>query len=357
MNYLSRALLVNLAVACNSAWSAGSSTQHISASDLQLDQSGGVVTIDPNGTELYLNYKGTDRQPTTVNISAGDSKSKIVGGKCNIAAKDSRCKYVLKYVSYKKPSYTDQTIKVTDAAGVPIADYTIWVKPVVSPWPVQWRARGGKGRRGGGPLIIQNANVVQRKYKIDIDLVRFANSTNSNGYEPASTYAFNLPAKSICYVDYNLVQGMVQGSDYIFATPMQGWGMNRKISDITDSNNVSYNSPYITGNNNISSCSTEGVFECSNRWGSWSVGLMNISGKQLGDYVDGSEQTRRTDTWNSGDTIYYEDSWSSNSNNGTDTVALIAINASTDGSTFDPSQHILPKAAVVTAPPCSSFKE
>lgn len=336
---------------------AADTTSTFLASEFILDQSAQVITIDNNGSELYLYYRGPSRSPEVINISIDDPSIKLSGSTCTISKSNDRCKIVLRYSNLAKPAYTDKTIKVKDSGNSLISEYVVWVKPTYGPFPLVWRTRGGAGARGAGPIIIQNANQTSRTYHIDIDKNPYTGViTDDVSIEPS--YSFTLPAKSVCKADELLIINRNAKFEYTYATPMNGaaWGSDRNIKDITDASQgrTTYNSPYVTGNNNISTCAANGARSCSSLWGSWTVGLMNISGKDLNSsFLNGDELLLKNGSWESNDSIYYESGWVSNGN---EQIALIAINGATNGNGFDASSKRLPIAAVVTAPPCSKFK-
>lgn len=336
---------------------AADTTSTFRPSEFILDQSAQVVTIDNNGSEIYLYYRGPSRSPESINISIDDPSIKLSGSSCTISKTNDRCKIVLRYASLAKPAYTDKAITVRDSGNSLISEYIVWVKPTYGPFPLAWRTRGDAGTRGAGPIIIQNANQTSRTYQIDIDKNPYTGFfTDDVSIEPS--YSFTLPAKSVCKADESLIINRNAKFEYTYATPMNGaaWGSDRNIKDITDASQgrTTYNSPYVTGNNNISTCAANGVRSCSSLWGSWTVGIMNISGKDLNPtFLNGDERLLKNGSWESNDNIYYESGWVSNGN---EQIALIAINGATNGNGFDASSLRLPMAAVVTAPPCSFYK-
>ena len=130
------------------------------------------------------------------------------------------------------------------------------------------------------------------------------------------------------------------------------------FSDVTNPDDPIYNGIWNTGNNNISTCATEGSSYCaSGKWGSWSVGLANIGNTDLihdagspDNLLVGQVKVLPDNRWNSSSTIYWRADW-----NFKKTIALLMIQGSTDGSGFDVAKAAPTIAQIKAGLPCSSY--
>ena len=322
----------------------------LSPQEFRLDSEGQVVVIDPNGAELYLDYIGEPRtEYEKIKVTINDPDIKIMSGsQCAIKNPSRDCKIVLRYKNITNPSYGQKTLSLFDGKDGLIKEYVIWVKPNLSEDPIAWF---GTKCAAVGPVIIQNATSLTGSYRW-INRHRFGN-------ERSISNVFTMPQKSMCFIDRKLIlKGVREGGDcnsgrWPYPNFLLDGSLNFWSQLILEESSHSYNGLYSTGNNNIATCATEASKTCANNWGSWTVGLMNLSGKVL---RDGSEIMRPGEmkyqdnrAWNSGSTIYWTTNWDQ------EQVALFTIHGTTDGSDFDPRVTTPPVQAVQTAPPCSKF--
>jgi hypothetical protein len=185
-----------------------------------------------------------------------------------------------------------------------------------SPKPIKWNTAysvGNAGYNGSKPLIITNATDSIRKYRGNITS-RSALINNGSYYLSASTSIISLSPGASCYLDEFMPDDPLP-SDYepiYIIDKYDGANSGRYFSDVTDPNNVIFNAPYQTGDNNISTCSAKGIGECaSNKWSSWTVALANLSANDMpGGVGSGQTETLRNNSWNNGAFIYYEGAWS-----------------------------------------------
>ena len=332
------------------------------ANDLRLDGEGQVVVIDPNGAELYLDYIGDPRtESEKIKVTINDPDIKITSGsQCAIKNPSRDCKIVLRYKNINNPSYGQKTLSVLDSKDSLIKSYAIWIKPNKDEEEIPWDLMSGTVT---GPIIVQNSTDVTGGYRWSQIRQRSIPSQDISfsRREQFTTDPFYLPSKSLCYIDKNLspliYKGRMKRSRDSFPSGVFGLkslGSNIFMYDyVKAESNGSFNVLYSTGNNNISSCATEGIKDCVNLWGSWTVGLMNLSGKTLRDsghiMRPGEIKYQDNRAWDSGSTIYWTKNWAQ------ERVALFTIHGTTDGSDFDPTNTTPPVQAVQTAPPCSKY--
>ena len=331
----------------------------LSAQEFRLDSEGQVVVIDPNGAELYLDYIGDPRpESENIKITINDPGIRIMSGNhCAIKNPARDCKIVLYYKNIKNPSYGQKTLSVLDGNDRLIKEHMIWVKPNKGEEEIPWV---GNYCVTNGPVFLQNGTSLTGVYRW-IELIGRGRSKNAENI----SQQFSLPPYSICYIDKGLVtddykggkacgSGTVMVPNFRISSSVNSSPSMVTASDvIIEDNSRSYNGLYNTGSNNISACATEGARNCAKEWGSWTVGLMNLSGKTLrndGQVMrPGEIKYQDNRAWDSGSTVYWTTNWSQ------ERVALFSIHGTTDGSDFDPIYTTPPVQAVQTAPPCSKF--
>jgi hypothetical protein len=325
-------------------WAAEGGSTPLSYADFNFDSEGIVVNIDKNGAELHLHYVGRSRLPAEpVIIKIEDPKIRLRGGRqCKVQVSSDVCKIVLNYKNMNSPSYGYRKITIQKSSGEVIQTYGIWVKPAVTPEYARSQLTSDTltTDKLAGPVFMMNATYSNREYKI------------TYGGKELPFPSFKLSAKSMCYVDRYFGDVFTSSQTIMYVLPIPNFIRGSGIKDITDPSSPTYNESYATGNNNISTCATEGKNECvsSKGWASWAVGLMNIRGEVIdGTFPPGAMRTQKDRSWNSGDTIYYKKAWNSKR------LALLLIEGTADGSRFDPAKLTPPLMAVQTAPPCSYF--
>jgi hypothetical protein len=160
-----------------------------------------------------------------------------------------------------------------------------------------------------------------------------------------------LPSKALCYADEDLGADEDKASLPFFYRLSEFLAVGSYASDITNPLDPIYNGPYLTGYINISSCSAGDKRLCtSKKWASWVIGLANLGATDMeGGIRAGQIEILRDNSWNSGAYIYLKESWDGNS------LALLQIQGSTDGSGFDTAAATPSILEIQSAPPCSHY--
>jgi hypothetical protein len=235
------------------------------------------------------------------------------------------------------------------AADTGIVGFGVGVQGKDMPPPIPWStAMGGWERnyKQKGPVIIANRTSQTRDYQSP-----FYYTSNLPG-SPGKSPIYTLPPGQICYLDQSIGLGYNDyNNDAYFPLPTANARVEY-VSDMTNPHDPIFNGAYRTGNNNITTCSANGIFDCaSNKWDSWTVALANLSGKDLDSDVfkAGQIQILQNNTWDNGTTLYYKPEWAYSS------VGLILIQGSTDGSGFDPNAAAPSLLEIQSAPPCSNY--
>jgi hypothetical protein len=197
-----------------------------------------------------------------------------------------------------------------------------------------------------GPVIVANSTSQTRDYQSPF----YIDTRSKVGFK---TPIFTLPPGSICYLDQSLCYNCSKYAQYY---PLSRRNLGRinieYISDMTNPQEPIYNGPLVTGNNNITTCSADGEFDCaSNKWDSWTVGLANLTSSDLNSDVfkAGQIQVLQNNTWDNGTTLYYSSGWYDSN------IALLLIQGSVDGSRFDPNAAAPSILEIQSAPPCSDY--
>ncbi len=337
------------------------STAAIQNSDFWFHDDGDTVFIDgARGAPLHIDYIGAPlAKPLTVRVTPKNSQLKISLPTCTFTKKDDDCRLIVQLKNQGQKVYGVNQFTVTEegASDESTVGFGVGVQGKDMPKPFNWwpgRSFRPESLLQNGPVIVANSTSQTRDYQSPFYInIRFerGGAMYDDGYK---TPIFTLPPGRICYLDQSLCFNCYKKNpSYPLSRRDYGkWIRIEYISDMTNPHEPIYNGLLSTGNNNITTCSADGAFDCaSNKWDSWTVGLANLSGKDLDSNVfkAGQIQVLQNNTWGNGTTLYYTSDWY-NSN-----VALLLIQGSVDGSRFDPNAAAPNLQEIKSAPPCSDY--
>jgi hypothetical protein len=233
--------------------------------------------------------------------------------------------------------------------------FLVGVKGQNMPSPLIVNLGGGLLMRTStiGKAVIKNSTSKTRSYQVNIAALAPVESCGGDCYSYSiPSKEIELPPQEFCYADVGLIPDNSAPGFYTYSYPMMRYlSWVWYTADITNPQDPIYNGSYSTGERNISTCSAKGDKTCaSNKWASWSVGLANLGAIDMegGDRA-GQVEALRDNSWNNGSYIYYDSSWNGNS------LALLHIQGSIDGSGFDASRAAPSILEIESAPPCSSY--
>jgi hypothetical protein len=338
--------------------------------DFKLYEEGETAVISGvKGAPLHLQYiSGRLTAPLKVMITPDDSRLKLSPSTCTFTATKSDCRFLVLMKNPAAPLFGLHQFTVTEirrAARVTSSGSTANPAPVVfgvgiqksnmSP-PLGWysiRRQYSEENPPSTPTILVNSTASKRVYSVDLEYYNFSSEITSH----FKTCDIELPENKVCYIDSAAI--CTDKLNYWVSTfvPSSNQRRGSYVKDITDPSDPIYNGVYKTGNNNISTCSANADDTCaSGRWGSMTVALANIGSSDLTGAPYSFDNLRAWEvqvlpdnSWNSGSTIYWRDSWTGSS------VALLMIQGSTDGSGFNAYDAAPTIPQIKSAAPCSSF--
>jgi hypothetical protein len=338
----------------------------IQSEDFRFPEAGNTIFIDgTRGAPLHVEYVGPHlTTPLKVKVTPDDPRLKLTPSICTFSALVKTCRPEIHLANSKNKVYGVHTFTVTEAGGAAPAPGSVATATPVTfglgvtesdmPAAIPWKPHSGPVSR---PVILVNATQQHRVYRGLLEL----NPDKENDHTVYTDY-ISLPAQSVCYLD--LYSAPYSGYlRFNLSTNWESWsfrGNGNYFEDITDSSDPIYNGPYGTGANNISTCSGDSKTSCaSGKWGSWSVGVANISGS---DAVDsgykikaGEIQLIEDTSWgnaslfNGGTMIFWREGFAGNG------MALLLIEGSTDGSGFNVRSAAPNLEEIKAAPPCSNY--
>ena len=348
------------------------STAAIQNSDFWFHDDGDTIFIDgKRGAPLHIDYiGGTRTKPLTVKVTPDNTELKVSPSTCTFTKKDDECRltvynakpgdkvYGVNQFTVKEVGASQGVLTAQAASDTSNVGFGVGIQgkdmPAIIPW------QGDQFNSGPGRVVVVNSTGQTRDYRTvlwDRDPVK----SRWDAYSPKkiTTPIFSLPSGRICYIDQDLFfspdpQLLLYPFNIIQNAYMSypGW-----ISDITDPSDPIYNGPYYTGNNNITTCSANGINWCaSNKWDSWTLGLANLTSEDLDSNVfkAGQIQILQNNTWDNGTTLYYKNAYKS-SGWTFKNIALLLIQGSIDGSSFDPNAASPNINEIKSAPPCSNY--
>ena len=322
----------------------------IQNSDFWFHDEGDTIFINgARGAPLHIDYIGAPlTKPLKVSVTPNNPKLKIAAPICTFTKKDDDCWLTVRLENGKQKVYGVNHFTVTEvgtskgvlngqgAADTGIVGFGVGVQGKDMPKPIP------ASSKILGRVVTVNATPETRIYKIApyrYDGVRFW------------TKEVVLPSKALCYADEDLGADEDKASLPFFYRLSEFLAVGSYASDITNPLDPIYNGPYLTGYINISSCSAGDKRLCtSKKWASWVIGLANLGATDMeGGIRAGQIEILRDNSWNSGAYIYLKESWDGNS------LALLQIQGSTDGSGFDTAAATPSILEIQSAPPCSHY--
>jgi hypothetical protein len=238
-------------------------------------------------------------------------------------------------------------LKAQAASDIGTIGFGVGVQGKDMPEPIPWQTADSKKTSiQKGPVIIANRTSQRRDYQSPF----YYHRPGDLGLGKSPIYT--LPPSQICYLDKSIGLGYsgYNNNAYFPLSPVSF--SVEYVSDMTNPHDPIFNGAYLTGFNNITTCSANGIFDCaSNKWASWTVALANLSGTDLDSDVfkAGQIQILQNNTWDNGTTLYYKLDWQDSS------VGLILIQGSVNGSDFDPNAAAPSLLEIQSAPPCSNY--
>jgi hypothetical protein len=334
--------------------------------DFWFHDEGDTIFIDgKRGAPLHIDYIGAKlTKPLTIKVTPNNPKLKIAAQICTFTKKNNECRLVVHNAKEEDKVYGVNHFTITEViegsqsvlnpratSNTSTVGFGVGVRGKDMPKPFSWWPGSPAGGTTDallqdGPVIVANSTSQTRDYQSPF-------YTDIRDKVGSKTPIFTLPPGRICYLDQSLCYNCYKDNRYY---PLSKRDTSKSrieyISDMTNPHEPIYNGPIYTGNNNITTCSADGEFDCaSNKWDSWTVGLANLSSSDLDSDVfkAGQIQILQNNTWDNGTTLYYRSGWY-NSN-----IALLLIQGSVDGSRFDPNAAAPNLQEIKSAPPCSNY--
>ena len=355
----------------------------IAKEDFRFPEEGELIVMDgTRGAPLHIEYVGTHLpSELKVKVTPDTPDLKLTHSTCTFTSTVNTCRLQLHLAHPIAKVYGIHTFTVTDAGGavsstgsgdtaLPVT-FSSGISSFQKPKPIQWVSTNFYKTHSypSSPIVLVNATQGERLYGGESF---YTWCPSGKWYIPdtaeyAKNHPIRLPAKTMCYADLSLVSIPKCNDGGMWYQPLTSNSgdtgddkSDSPFTDVTDPNHKIFNAPVGTGNNNLTTCSALGVEQCaSGLWGSMSMGLANIGGtdKTSGnDRIKSGEVQVISDTsWgnasfsNPGSIIYWEVDWHSSS------MALLQIQGTTDGSSFDVKQAAPTALEIKSAPPCSSF--
>lgn len=351
----------------------------IAQEHFRFPEEGEMIVIDGSrGAPLHIEYVGP-RLTTKLKVKVAPDVPalRLNHSTCTFTSTVNTCRLQLHLTHLFSKVYGIHTFTVTDAGGTvsPIRSgdtalpvtFSSGISSFQKPKPINWISTNFWNSHDypSSPIVLVNATQAERIYGGEA----FYRVCGGESYR-VHNHVIRLPANSICYADNDVVERSDCKDDPIYYKPLtsgsgETYRFDSPFYDTTDPNNKIFNAPVGTGNNNLTTCSALGVEQCaSGLWGSVSMGLANIGGtdktidvmgKKFVAMKAGEVQVISDTSWgnasfsNPGSIIYWTVDWHSSS------MALLQIQGTIDGSSFDVKQAAPTALQIKSAPPCSNF--
>jgi hypothetical protein len=357
----------------------------IQSGDFLIPEAGSEAYIDgARGAPLHIEYIGPRlTSKLSVKVKSNDSSLRLTPSTCTFSSSIHVCRSEIHLANVKNKVYGVKTFTVTEVGGTLTASgpevttspvtFGVGITESGASQPVHWNTEKslslegvdtsvGDHPKGSSPVILVNATQSDRLYGGVVDAYDGDHATFVKGGVPLKK--LRLPSGNSCYLDtlsVDLATGLAWATPFVYS---ESDSSRFRIEDITSGDPI-FNGFSQTASNDISTCksSSYGSVSCaSGKWGSMTVGLANIGGRNLfggtdfatwrgwrDDFDAGQVKVIENKGFDRSDYIFWTKNWTGES------VALLLIQGSTDGSGFD-ARAVAPNILQIkSAPPCSNY--